>query len=208
MIFVDEIFTSIQGEGLDSGLPCIFIRLYGCKIGCSYCDTPQTFDKSKRTSVGKVVEKVLNMGCKRVCITGGEPLQQEEVYPLIYELLQNDYDVSVETSGCIKIDPDNYRRSYKYVMDIKCPSSGVHYKNVYDNLAVLGTNDTVKFVVKNKKDYEFSKKVLKTYPTCAKIIYSPVWGTNIGEKLVSWILNDGRYDVRVQTQLHKVLEVK
>lgn len=207
MIFIDEIFESIQGEGLDMGLPCIFVRLYGCNIGCTYCDTHQKIENRKRTSVGKIMSKIHGFNNKRVCITGGEPLLQPEVYVLVYELLSEDYAVSIETSGCVKIDPDTYRRSYKYVMDIKCPSSGVSDKNVYSNLAILNRNDEVKFVIGDIKDYEFSKKILRKYPTCAKILYSPVWGSDIGADLVKWLLKDKMYSARVQTQLHKVLGV-
>lgn len=208
MIFIDEIFSSIQGEGTDAGLPCIFVRLYGCNVGCSYCDTHQNIENRKRTSIGKIMSKIHDLHIKRVCITGGEPLLQPEVYALIYELVSEDYDVSIETSGCIKIDPDGYRRSFRYVMDVKCPSSGVESKNVLSNLAILNSRDEVKFVISDEKDYEFSKKVLRTYPTCAKILYSPVWGSRVGADLTKWLLRDKMYSARIQTQLHKVLGVQ
>ena len=209
MIFVDEIFASIQGEGTDSGLPCIFVRLYGCNVKCKYCDTPQTSENCHRTSVGKIMEKIHTFGIKRVCITGGEPLKQaDEVYMLVYELLHEDYAVSIETNGCTPIEYTHYRRSYRYIMDVKCPSSGVSHKNVLSNLAVLNPNDEVKFVIKDKEDYLYSKKILSAYPTCAKILYSPVWGSKIGEYLAQWLIDDEMYSARIQTQLHKVLGVK
>ena len=134
MLFYDEIFCSIQGESSDSGLPCIFIRLFGCPVGCSYCDQPQSISQKKRISVENIVNKVLKFkGVKNICITGGEPLIYKEVLPLTWELMNMGYKVSIETSGCVPIQDLGYRRSYKYVMDIKCPSSGVAHKNIFEN---------------------------------------------------------------------------
>lgn len=212
MIYYDEIFCSIQGESSDSGLPCIFVRLYGCPIGCSYCDQPQTPDQRKRVSVENIINKVLKFkGVKYVCITGGEPLIYKEVIPLTWELLHMGYKVSIETSGCVPIEDLGYRRSFKYVMDIKCPSSGVSEKNIFDNLLHLQTNDEVKFVIANREDYDYMKKVLKKYPTQASILVSPMFDENqkavIGSELVEWIIED-RLNVRVQIQLHKIIGVK
>ena len=211
MLFYDEIFCSIQGESTDSGLPCIFIRLFGCPVGCSYCDQPQKIEQKKRTSIGSIVNKVVKFrGVKNVCITGGEPLIYDDVLPLVWELLSMDYRVSIETSGCVPIQDLGYRRSYKYIMDIKCPSSGVEHKNIFDNLIKLQTNDEVKFVIADRNDYEYMKKVLKKYPTSASILVSPMFDKNqkavIGKELVEWILED-RLNVRVQIQLHKILGV-
>lgn len=212
MMYYDEIFCSIQGESSDSGLPCIFIRLYGCPVGCSYCDQPQTPDQRKRISVENIVNKVLKFkGVKYVCITGGEPLIHKEVIPLTWELMHMGYRVSIETSGCVPIEDLGYRRSFKYVMDIKCPSSGVSEKNIFDNLLHLQNNDEVKFVIANREDYDYMKKVLRKYPTQASILVSPMFDKNqkavIGEDLVNWIIED-RLDVRVQIQLHKIIGVR
>ena len=211
MLFYQEIFESIQGESSDSGLPCIFIRLYGCPVGCSYCDQPQKADQKKRISVENIVNKVLKFkGVKNICITGGEPLIYKEVLPLTWELLNMGYKVSIETSGCVPIEHYEYQRSYKYVMDIKCPSSGVSHKNVYENLLHLHFKDEVKYVIANREDYEFMKTVLKKYPTSASILVSHMFDKNqkavIGKELVEWILED-RLNVRVQIQLHKILGV-
>lgn len=211
MMYYDEIFCSIQGESSDSGLPCIFIRLFGCPVGCSYCDQIQNKDQKKRISVENIVNKVLKFrGVKNICITGGEPLIHKEVLPLTWELMSMDYKVSIETSGCVPIEDLGYRRSYKYVMDIKCPSSGVAHKNIFENLLHLQTNDEVKFVIANREDYEYMKKVLKKYPTPASILVSPMFDKDqkavIGKELVEWILED-RLNVRVQIQLHKILGV-
>ena len=211
MIYYDEIFCSIQGESSDSGLPCVFIRLFGCPIGCSYCDQPQSLDQKKRISVENILSKVAKFKVKNVCITGGEPLIYKEVIPLTQELLYLGYKVSIETSGCVPIEDLGYRRSFKYVMDIKCPSSGVSEKNIFENLLHLQNNDEVKFVIANKEDYEYMKKVLKKYPTQASILVSPMFDQNqkavIGSSLVDWILED-KLNCRVQLQIHKVLEVR
>ena len=212
MIYYDEIFLSIQGESSDSGLPCIFVRLYGCPVGCSYCDQPQTPDQKKKVSVENIIKQVQRYkGVKYVCITGGEPLIYQEVLPLTWELMHLGYKVSIETSGCVPIEDLNYRRSFKYVMDIKCPSSGVSEKNIFENLLHLQPNDEVKFVIANREDYDYMKKVLKKYTTSASILVSPMFDKDqkavIGSDLVNWILED-KLSVRVQIQLHKVLEVK
>ena len=211
MLYYQEIFCSINGESSDSGLPCIFIRLYGCPIGCSYCDQPQSPENKKRISVENVINKVLKFkGVKNVCITGGEPLIHKEVIPLTWELMHMGYKVSIETSGCVPIEDLGYKRSFKYVMDIKCPSSGVSDKNIFENLLHLQSNDEVKFVIANRKDYEYMKKVLKNNPTSASILVSPMFDKDnkavIGSSLVNWILED-RFNCRVQIQLHKVIGV-
>ena len=147
-----------------------------------------------------------------MCITGGEPLIQKDVYPVVYELLSEGYKVSIETNGCVPIEPCSYKRSYKYVMDIKCPSSGVSSKNVLTNLAALMPHDEVKFVIADEKDYKFAKRILRSYPTSAKILFSPMFDDNgkpvISQQLVDWIIRDKLYYARVQIQMHKCLEVK
>ena len=213
-MYYDEIFCSIQGESSDSGLPCIFIRLWGCPVGCSFCDQPQSKLQRKRISVERIMGKVHKYkGIKYVCITGGEPLiQSDELIPLVWELMHDGYKVSIETSGCVPIPEVTYRRSYKYVMDIKCPCSGVSEKNVYEKLLKLQTNDEVKFVIATRADYDFMRKVLKKYPTAASILVSPMFDEEgravIGQDLVQWLLEDKMGNVRVQIQLHKILEVQ
>ena len=213
MIYYDEIFCSIQGESSDSGLPCIFIRLYGCPVGCSYCDQPQTPDQRKRISIQNIISIVSKYkGVKNVCITGGEPLiYKEDVIALTWELMHLGYKVSIETSGCVPIEDSSYRRSFKYVMDVKCPSSGVAEKNIFDNLLILQSNDEVKYVIANREDYNYMKNVMQKYPTQASILVSPMFDKNqkavIGKDLVDWIIED-KLNVRVQIQLHKILEVK
>lgn len=216
MIYYHEVFRTIQGEGYDSGEPVTFIRLYGCNVKCVYCDQPQTRDDKKKTSVTKLVDKVRRFSLSgNVCITGGEPLVQEEVYPLIYELVNLGYKVSIETNGTIKLA--NYEeklRSYKYIMDVKCPSSGVSKHNKFENLEILQGHDEVKFVIGTREDYDYAKKVLKNYPTKAKLLFSPMFDennkTHIGKDLCNWLLEDnfnyGQY--KVQIQIHKIIGVQ
>lgn len=212
MLYLDEVFVSIQGESTDAGLPCIFVRLFGCNVKCSYCDQPQKPCDRKRISLERLVDMIHSYRLKYVCITGGEPLIQEEVYPLIFELASEDYKISIETNGCVPIEFHSPRGKYKYIMDVKCPSSGVSHKNVYTNLANLSSNDEVKFVIADEKDYKFAKRILRSYPTCAKILFSPMFSPEgkpvISQELVDWIIRDGLYNARVQIQLHKILQVK
>lgn len=208
-MYYDEVFQSIQGESKDSGIPCTFVRLFGCNVHCTYCDQPQKV--KKKISVRNLVEKVRKFANEHVCITGGEPLIQEDVYPLIYELMSYGYKVSIETNGCVPIEDCTYQRSFRYVMDVKCPSSGVSHRNIYDNLIHLQSNDEVKFVIADRKDYVFMKSVLRSYPTSASILVSPMFDQNlkavIGKELVDWILED-KLKVRIQLQIHKLLDVK
>lgn len=211
-MFYEEVFLSIQGESTDTGLPCVFVRLFGCPVGCVYCDQKQDKKDKHRANTESIVNKVRKYRhCKRVCITGGEPLvYSKEVYPLVYELQTYGYSVSIETSGCFPVEDYRYDRSYKYIMDVKCPSSGVVEKNLYENLLKLIPKDEVVFVIKDRKDYDFMKSVLRKYPTSAKILLSPMFDTegkqNVGKKIVEWLLEDG-LDYRVQIQLHKILGV-
>lgn len=213
VMYYHEVFASIQGESTDAGMPCVFVRLYGCNIGCSFCDQPQKKSDKKKISLGNLLSKITKYNIPYVCITGGEPmLQWDAVYPLVLELCSLGIKVSIETSGCVPIDEDAYQRSFKYIMDVKCPSSGVQHKNVLSNLMKLQAKDEVKFVVSNREDYEYAKKVIRTYPTMAKILFSPCFDENlkpmVGSELVDWILRDRLYNTRVQLQMHKFLNVR
>jgi 7-carboxy-7-deazaguanine synthase len=211
MLYYQEVFKSIQGESIDSGLPFTFVRLYGCNLHCGYCDQPQNPCDRKRISVENLIEEVKKLKVPHVCITGGEPLTQPEAYTLIYELVKLNYYVTVETNGAVVIDPDNYIRAFRYIMDIKCPSSGMSEHNLYDNLAVLHPQDEVKFVIADRKDYDFMLEVIKSYPTKARILVSPMFDKDmkpvIGKELVQWVLEDKLHKVRVQIQLHKIIGV-
>lgn len=214
-----QVFLSIQGESTGAGVPCVFIRLYGCNMKCSYCDQPQTKKDRHKISVAHLVAEAMQYGCNNVCITGGEPLLQiESVYQLALELVSDyDCDVSIETNGCVLIPPDlYYPKKLKFVMDVKCPSSGVSDHNILDNLMNLRRRDEVKFVIGDRKDYDFAKQVIRNYPTQATILFSPVFdykedGTyqikSEAKDLVQWILDDKLFNVRVQIQMHKCLGV-
>ena len=213
ILYLDEVFASIQGESTDAGLPCVFVRLYGCNVGCIFCDQPQYHKNATRISISNLVNKVLRYHIDYVCITGGEPLLQwNALYPVILELVSMGKKVAIETSGCVPIEADPYNRSFKYVMDIKCPSSGVSHKNVYDNLMNLQMKDEVKFVISDKKDYDFMKRILRQYPTPAKILVSPCFTPDlkpvIGKELSDWLIRDHLNHIRVQIQMHKVIGVR
>lgn len=213
VLYYHEVFATIQGESSQMGYPCVFVRLYGCNVGCSFCDQPQTSSCRKKISIGNLVSKVLKYDIPRVCITGGEPLMQwNAVYPVVLELVCEKKKVSIETSGCFPIEFDVERRSFSYIMDVKCPSSGVSDKNVLDNLMRLRGIDEVKFVIANEEDYLFARKIISQYSTPAQILFSPCFGQNgkplIGKRLAEWMIRDGLFNARVQIQMHKVLGVR
>jgi 7-carboxy-7-deazaguanine synthase len=210
MIYYQNIFTSIQGEGYDSGKPCTFVRLYGCNLHCKYCDQIQTEKDRKTISVKRMVELVRSKHIQNVCITGGEPLLQSEIFEVIYELVKANYKVSIETNGCCLIPDDPYARSFKYVMDVKGPSSGMVAKNIYSNLDILHAEDEVKFLISDRKDYDFALKTMQKHPIKSKILFSPVMAkgkATIGKELVHWMIEDKLNNVKLQIQLHKVVGV-
>lgn len=213
VLWYHEIFPSIQGEGVDAGKPCTFVRLYGCNMKCSYCDQPQEPRDRKKASIETIVREVQRIGIPYVCITGGEPLiQWNAVYPLVLELVSLDFKVSIQTNGCCPIDADPYNRSFKYTMDVKCPSSGVSQSNILDNLMNLQMKDEIVFVIADRKDYLFAKRVIRQYPTPATLIFSPCFDVNwkplISEDLVNWMLEDRLFNVRLSVQMHKFLGVR
>lgn len=213
-LMVDEIFTSIQGEGYDSGFITTFVRLYGCNLKCNYCDQPQQKGTAKKMSVESLLTKIRSQHGTRVCITGGEPLRQPDIYPVIYDLISTGYAVSIETNGAIPIDDVPYVRSFKYVMDVKCPSSGVASRNHLENLGILKGNDEVKFVIGNREDYDYARMIMRDYPTRAKILFSPVmhqidgvWTSPVSKDLCEWVQKDRLFHVKIQCQIHKFLGV-
>lgn len=203
-----EIFSSLNGEGKYTGYPTTFVRLSGCPFNCSYCDTLYAKEDGKKMSIDKIMAEINKLGNKHVCITGGEPLLQNDVLSLVYELLSFSYIVSVETSGLVEIEEDDYARTFNYTMDIKCPSSGVSNRNVYSNLSRLKSYDEVKFVIVDSQDLEFAKDVLKKHPTKAQIIYSPVNNDlNIANLIVDNLVSKNLTG-RLGLQLHKILNIK
>lgn len=203
---VIEIVSSLQGEGKFTGYPTTFVRLAGCNLKCSFCDTPTK--GGKKMSVDTVASYIHRMGNMHVCITGGEPLLQDNCYTLAYDLTNKGYHVTIETNGSIPIPEYNYKRSFFYTMDIKCPSSGEEKRNNFENLSNLQAGDEVKFVVSNLKDYEYAKAVLKRHPTVASLIFSPVF-SNSKEVDASWLvealMDDQIPYARLGIQIHKLL---
>jgi len=200
-IKINEIFYSLQGEGSDIGLPTIFIRLTGCNLRCNYCDTRYAFYDGTYMAVDEIMEKIKKWKCKRVCITGGEPLLQKNVYFLIEKLIDEGYETSIETNGSISILKLS-KMKVKIKMDIKLPSSGMHDKMLFGNIPLLRNEDEIKFIIWNREDYEYAKNILHKYKPRSEIIMQPVWGSKI--KLAEWILKD-EIDARFSIQLHKIL---
>lgn len=201
---ITEIFYSIQGESSYAGLPCVFIRTTGCNLRCVWCDTDYAFYGGENLSIEEIIQKVESYGCKLVELTGGEPLLQKEIYELSERLLEKGYTVLIETSGerdISKLDP----RIIK-IMDIKCPGSGESHRNRWENLKFLTPKDEVKFVIKDRQDYEWAVNIINKYKLDERVqvLFSPVWGEMELKSLAEWILQD-RLKVRFQVQLHKFI---
>lgn len=211
ILAITEIVSSVQGEGKFTGFPTTFVRLAGCNLKCSFCDTAYANKgRKKRMSIQTILNYIFKMGNQYICITGGEPLLQEEVYTLIYELVDRGYNVTIETNGAVEIEDYGYLRSFSYCMDIKCPSSGMDSHNKYSNLANLIAKDEVKFVVKDLEDYTFAKEVIRKYPTKASFIFSPVMnrdGTSSAKNLAEWITVDKIPKAKLGVQVHKLIGV-
>ena len=204
MIKINEIYLSVQGESTHTGLPCIFIRLTGCNLRCSWCDTAYAFHEGKNMSIDEILQKVESFGIHLVEITGGEPLMQDNVYTLMKRLIEKGYKVMLETGGSISLE--RVPKDVIKIMDLKCPGSGEQEKNNLDNLKLLAPHDEVKFVILDRKDYEWSRDIIKKYKIneTAQILLSPVFDKLELKEIVKWILED-RLPVRLQTQLHKII---
>lgn len=200
---VNEIYLSIQGESTWAGLPCAFVRLTGCDSRCTSCDTEYAFYEGVRKSLGEILSEVLALDCPLVEITGGEPLLQKNVLPLMSLLCNADRTVLLETSGAhdiSKIDPRVHR-----IMDLKTPSSGESSRNLYSNISLLNHRDEVKFVIGSREDYDWSREQIERHGL-AKIVravlLSPVFGRIEPRQIVEWMLKD-RLPARFQLQIHK-----
>ena len=200
---VNEIYLSIQGESTWAGLPCAFVRLTGCDSRCTYCDTEYAFYEGVRKSLGEILSEVLALDCPLVEITGGEPLLQKNVLPLMSLLCNADRTVLLETSGAhdiSKIDTRVHR-----IMDLKTPSSGESSRNLYSNISLLNHRDEVKFVIGSREDYDWSREQIERHGL-AKIVravlLSPVFGRIEPCQIVEWMLKD-RLPARFQLQIHK-----
>lgn len=203
MLTVNEIFFSIQGESTYAGRPCVFVRLTACDLRCAWCDTAYAFAEGRKRDVGDVVAEVQRYDCRLVEITGGEPLLQEDVYGLMDRLLELGYTVLLETGG--HRDVSRVPAAVVKVMDVKCPGSGEAAKIDWANLDRLGRADEVKFVIRDRTDYDFACGVLARYELAARtaaVLFSPVHGVLDPRVLAEWLLAD-RLPARLQLQIHK-----
>jgi 7-carboxy-7-deazaguanine synthase len=204
VLVVNEIFFSIQGEGLRAGKPCVFVRLTGCPLRCTYCDTAYAFYEGAKRSEDEVVEQIAGYPCRLIELTGGEPLSQPAAFPFVSRLLDKGYEVLIETSGHVLLKELDPRAVV--IMDVKTPASGEVHRMEWTNLGLLKPKDELKFVITNREDYEWSRALVKERDldkTCP-VLFSPVHGVLDPGELAGWILADG-LAVRLQVQLHKYL---
>jgi 7-carboxy-7-deazaguanine synthase len=203
MLVVNEIYVSIQGESTHTGRPCVFVRLTACDLRCSWCDTPYAFTGGMKMSIDEVVAAVEQLRCPLVELTGGEPLLQADAIPLMAKLVALGHEVLVETGGHLPIKdlpPDVVA-----IVDVKCPASGEMAKMHWPNLDHLRAHDEVKFVIKDRADYEYARGIVRERDLSSRVeavLFSPVFGAMPAADLARWILND-HLPVRLQLQQHK-----
>ena len=216
-----EIFYSLQGEALSSGLPMIFVRLTGYPLRCVYCDTEYAFSGGERQSLETIMATIASFPCKRICLTGGEPLAQPNAIELMQRLLNDGYEISLETAGALTVE--NVPPAVSKVMDLKTPSSGEVDKNLWSNLSYLTQHDQIKFVIMNRADYEWAKEKLLEYQLdklVGTVWFSPMFNVAeelpdseamsrpevpvLARELAEWMLVDA-LPVRFQLQLHKII---
>ena len=199
---VNEIYYSIQGESSLSGFPCIFIRLTYCNLRCSYCDSEHAFYDGEDFTVSEILTKIKKYNCNLVEVTGGEPLLQSESIKLLKELLKNNYDVMLETSGSLSLDL--VPKEVKKIVDFKCPSSNMEHKNLWKILDNVSSNDEIKFVIGNHNDFKWAENKIKKYKIENKchILFSCVFEELEYKLLVKWIL-DSHINAQFQLQTHK-----
>jgi 7-carboxy-7-deazaguanine synthase len=205
MLYVTEIFRSIQGESTFAGCPCVFVRLSGCNLRCSYCDTSYAFAQGTPMSVNEVLEQVEQLGGNLVEVTGGEPLYQAECLELLAALAANGKTVLLETNGSLPIPRGD--RPYHVIMDLKCPSSGECQANCWENLDVLTGKDEIKFVIADRGDFNWVLERISAHDLQRRgfpLLFSPAGDRLEGATLAQWIL-ETRLQVRLQIQLHKIL---
>lgn len=204
-MIINEIFYSIQGESSYAGRPCAFIRLSGCDLRCTYCDTEYAFTGGSKMSIPEIMRAIAAFPTKLVLVTGGEPMLQPSVHELFRRLLDDGYTVCVETGGHVSLK-DVDTRVHK-IMDLKCPSSGMSARNHYENLQCLKQNDEVKFVVGGREDFDWACEKIREFDLASRVgtvLLSPVHGRVAYSELARWVLDSG-LRVRLQLQLHKII---
>jgi 7-carboxy-7-deazaguanine synthase len=205
MLTINEIFHSIQGESTHAGRPCVFVRLTACDLRCSWCDTPYAFHEGRKMPVEEVVAQVEAFGCPVVEITGGEPLLQADVYPLVERLLARGFTVLLETGGHRSIE--DVPAGVIKIVDVKCPGSGEAGKNHWPNLDLVGPRDEVKFVIRDRDDYEYAREIVERQGLAGRVnavLFSPVHDVLDPKELAEWMLED-RVPARLQLQAHKYI---
>ncbi len=204
MLKINEIYKSIQGESSYSGLPCAFIRLTGCHLRCTWCDTAYAFYDGEEMSIDQVIDRVQKLGVQLVELTGGEPLLQEDVIVLVKRLIDLNFQVLIETSGAVSLEGLD-TRSIK-VVDIKCPGSGMLDKMMWENLEYLSVRDEVKFVILDRQDFDWACQMVRQHDLLKKcsVLFSPVFGKLDPQQLTQWILKT-QLPVRLQLQIHKYI---
>ena len=201
---ISEIFHSLQGEARDVGRPTVFVRLTGCPLRCTWCDTAYAFHGGEWRELEDIVEEVAKYKARHVCVTGGEPLAQKRCLELLARLCDAGFEVSLETSGALDVSGVDARVSR--VVDLKAPGSGEQARNLWSNLDVLGARDQIKFVLADRADYDWACAAIDEHRIAQRcdVLMSPVYGKLAPRELAEWILAD-RLPVRMQVQLHKIL---
>jgi len=205
LLTVNEIFYSIQGESTYAGRPCVFVRLTACDLRCTWCDTPYSFHEGRKRLLDDVLAEVEGYDCPLVEVTGGEPLLQDEVYPLMRGLLERGRTVLIETGG--HRSTERVPEQVITILDVKCPGSGEAHRNDWSNLDRLRPHDEVKFVIKDRADYDYARDVITRHDLgnrASAVLFSPVHGVLDPQRLSEWVLAD-KLPVRLQLQLHKYI---
>lgn len=203
---ITEIYLSVQGESTWSGLPCTFIRLTGCPLRCTYCDTEYAFFGGEKMALEAILQRVSELGCPLVQVTGGEPLAQPNCIPLLQALVDAGFKVLLETSGAFPIE--NVPAEVVRIVDLKCPSSGELHRNLLENLQHLQPHDEVKFVMGSRDDYEWSRDQVLAHDLQNRVhsvLFSCVFGKIEPAEVIQWLLDDQLWKVRFQLQAHKFI---